>query len=269
MLEETSSRSSVGESSPVVAGEKKTAVARPRWPLPPAILTDNAREVLVARYLRRLPDGSLEETPEELFWRVARTIAEAERNYTPQMGEEVLEEVALSFYRLMVSGQFMPNSPTLMNAGRGTGMLSACFVLPVEDSIDGIFDSVKATALIQKAGGGTGFAFDALRPTGDYISSSGGTTRRPGLDGACGSVSRVPSPLGLGMARNPGEPLGPPIVLLLVLVPRPRFSWRARRRVENEDDGRGRGRLDQNAGLARTGGHARFRVRLASRGRDR
>src|ERR1043165_4897115 len=140
-------------------------------------LTENSIRVLMSRYLKKGPDGKCFETPEELFRRVASTVASAEAKYGAKPAEVKRYEKA--YFDLMVSGVYMPNSPTLMNAGREMGMLSACFVLPVGDSIDEIFDTVKATALIQKAGGGTGFAFDRLRPTGDYIKSSGGTTSGP------------------------------------------------------------------------------------------
>ena len=140
-------------------------------------LTENAQKVLQARYLKKTESGELAETPAELFRRVARTIAGVERLY----GADETQCCAWEdrFYRLMTSLRFMPNSPTLMNAGREMGMLSACFVLPVRDSVVDIFDAIKQTALIQKAGGGTGFAFDELRPTGDFIKSSGGTTSGP------------------------------------------------------------------------------------------
>jgi len=140
-------------------------------------LTSNAIKVLAARYLRKNEQGEPIETPEALFLRVARSIAEVESRYStdPEMVRTYTEQ----FYNFMADGRFMPNSPTLMNAGREMGMLSACFVLPLEDSIDDIFSTVKATAMIQKAGGGTGFSFDKLRPTGDYIKSSGGTTSGP------------------------------------------------------------------------------------------
>lgn len=140
-------------------------------------LTENALRVLRARYLEKDESGQCIETAEGLFDRVARTMADVERTYGASDG--CRSEWKERFTRLMTSCRFMPNSPTLMNAGRSMGMLSACFVLPVPDSIDGIFDAIKHTALIQKAGGGTGFAFDALRPTGDYIKSSGGTTSGP------------------------------------------------------------------------------------------
>jgi ribonucleoside-diphosphate reductase alpha chain len=138
---------------------------------------ENAERVLRARYLKKDEQGRLLESPMDLFRRVAKAIAEAELLYNSDPGNR--SEWEERFYALMVSRRFMPNSPTLMNAGREMGMLSACFVLPVGDSINEIFDSIKHTALIQKAGGGTGFAFDQLRPTGDYISSSGGTTSGP------------------------------------------------------------------------------------------
>ncbi len=140
-------------------------------------LSENARRVLEARYLKKDESGSCTETPQQLFRRVARTIADAELDHG--MDPAKRSEWEDVFYGLMARGEFMPNSPTLMNAGRDMGMLSACFVLPVRDSINEIFDAIKHTALIQKAGGGTGFAFDELRPTGDYISSSGGTTSGP------------------------------------------------------------------------------------------
>ncbi|MDR0516612.1 MAG: vitamin B12-dependent ribonucleotide reductase [Fibromonadaceae bacterium] len=141
-------------------------------------LTPNAVKVLQSRYLHKDEKGEYAETPEELFMRVAKSVASAEAFYNSD--PNIVEEYTEKFYDLMASGRFLPNSPTLMSAGRSSeGMLSACFVLPIEDSIDGIFSTVKATALIQKAGGGTGFSFDKLRPTGDYIKSSGGTTSGP------------------------------------------------------------------------------------------
>ena len=154
------------------------AIAPPQ-DLPDPDLTENAVTVLERRYLKKDPNtGKVCETPRELFWRVASNIARPEIDFPNGSAERALA-VAREFYLLMAKRLFMPNSPTLMNAGREMGMLSACFVLPVEDSIEGIFDSIKATALIQKAGGGTGFSFSRLRPQGDLVRSSGGTTEGP------------------------------------------------------------------------------------------
>ncbi|MFQ5412869.1 MAG: adenosylcobalamin-dependent ribonucleoside-diphosphate reductase [Phycisphaerae bacterium] len=139
--------------------------------------SDNAIRVLRARYLKKDEHGECIESTKDLFRRVAKAIADAELIHDADPDNR--SEWEDRFYALMVSRRFMPNSPTLMNAGREMGMLSACFVLPVGDSITEIFDSIRDTALIQKAGGGTGFAFDELRPTGDYISTSGGTTSGP------------------------------------------------------------------------------------------
>ncbi len=151
----------------------------PPMTLPEPTLTDNACEVLARRYLKKSAEtGEVIETPRELFWRVASYVAQAELTFSPGAWTQAMA-VACDYYTLMATRQFMPNSPCLMNAGREMGMLSACFVLPVEDSIEGIFDSIKATALIQKAGGGTGFSFSRLRPSGDLVRSSGGTTEGP------------------------------------------------------------------------------------------
>ncbi len=149
------------------------AALAPRLPLPADLpeprLTANARKVLENRYLAKDSTGEIAETPRELFWRVAAAVAEPETDPT----------WARRFYSMMARGEFLPNSPTLMNAGREMGMLSACFVLPVADSIDGIFSTLRQVALIQKAGGGTGFSFSRLRPDGDVVSSSGGRTSGP------------------------------------------------------------------------------------------
>ncbi len=140
------------------------------------LLSDNARTVLSNRYLKKDPTtGEICEKPIDLFWRVASAIAEPEF----ELDERIGNRWARRYYDLMATGTFMPNSPTLMNAGREMGMLSACFVLPVEDSINSIFTTLKNVALIQKAGGGTGFSFSRLRPEGDLVASSGGRTSGP------------------------------------------------------------------------------------------
>jgi ribonucleoside-diphosphate reductase alpha chain len=139
-------------------------------------LSDNAVKVLQSRYLIKDAQGRCIETPVQLFDRVASQIAQAEAKYGANSSE--IRQWHKKYYDLMASLKFLPNSPALMNAGR-RGMLSACFVLPIEDSIEGIFEAVKQTALIQQAGGGTGFSFDKLRPTGDRVASSGGTTSGP------------------------------------------------------------------------------------------
>ena len=141
------------------------------------VLSENAILTLRARYLRKDASGAILETPAEMLTRVARHVAQAE--LTAGASADETEKLAEKFYAVMAQGRFLPNSPTLMNAARAVPMLSACFVLPVDDSVDAIFDSVKYAARIQKAGGGTGFSFDRLRPTGDYIASSGGRTSGP------------------------------------------------------------------------------------------
>ena len=137
--------------------------------------SEGALTVLKARYLRKDKKGEVIESPEEMFRRVARHVARAERAFSS--GKE--EEMAEAFYEMMVSLDFLPNSPTLMNAGRRLGQLAACFVLPVEDSLPSIFGALKQAALIHQSGGGTGFSFSRLRPRGDVVSSTHGVASGP------------------------------------------------------------------------------------------
>lgn len=134
-------------------------------------LSPNAIEVLKARYLRRSSDGEVDETPAEMFARVARAVADAETRFASARQAAEWEE---RFLDALINLEFLPNSPTLMNAGGTLGQLSACFVLPVEDSIRGIFTTLLHTAMIHQTGGGTGFNFSSLRPKGDQVASTMG-----------------------------------------------------------------------------------------------
>ncbi len=140
-------------------------------------ISKNALTILEKRYLMRNEEGEVVESPKDMFIRVARVISDVEKNYGAD--DKEVEDLFVRFYNMMAEFRFMPNSPTLMNAGTPLGQLSACFVIPVGDSMEEIFEAVKRTAIIHKTGGGTGFSFSRLRPRNDIVRSTGGVASGP------------------------------------------------------------------------------------------
>ena len=168
----------------------------------PAKLTDNAHAVLKRRYQAKDREGNVVEDPDQMFHRVAHNLAQAERAYGATDSE--IQSIEEEFYQVMSRLDYLPNSPTIMNAGRELQMLSACFVLPVHDAMDSIFETVKQATLVQKSGGGTGFAFSQLRPEGDIVGSTGGVASGPvsfmrAFDGATEAVKQGSTRRGANM----------------------------------------------------------------------
>ena len=165
-------------------------------------LTENARKMLHRRYQAKDREGNVIEEADQMFRRVAHNLAHADKNYGATKKQIAATEE--EFYQVMRRLEYLPNSPTLMNAGRELQMLSACFVLPVQDSMEAIFETVKQATLVQKSGGGTGFAFSDLRPEGDIVGSTGGVASGPvsfmrAFDGATEAVKQGSTRRGANM----------------------------------------------------------------------